>query len=114
MASDSTPTGSVLPTPEAGPLTPPSMRDHYTTTTQSTPEGTVSLATPPAGGAAEGAQPGAQRPAAGDEAPHDLGERLKPVLEAAEDVAVKALDLSARGLSKLVDVLEERRRDRDS
>ncbi|MDQ3695696.1 MAG: hypothetical protein M3464_19075, partial [Chloroflexota bacterium] len=68
-------------------------------------------ATGAAGASAAGGGPERERSA--DEIAKDLGERLKPVAAAAEEVATKALDLSAKGLSRLVDKLERRRRDRD-
>ena len=118
-----TPPGTVQPTPEAGPVTPPTMQDHFaqpTSGTQSaaasqtemTPEATVTAAS--AGTGSGNQQQGQQSGQTPDAAAQELGERLKPVLAAAEDVAVKALDLSAKGLSRLVDRLEERRRQRDS
>ena len=119
----STQHGNVYPTPEAGPITPPTMRDHddqsaagprsdVSGQAMSTPEATVTQASA-SGGAGSGNE-GATSEKKPEDAAHELGERLKPVLEAAEDVAVKALDLSAKGLSKLVDALEDRRRNRDS
>jgi hypothetical protein len=119
----STQHGNVYPTPEAGPITPPTMRDHYDQSAagprsdvsgqaMSTPEATVTQ-TNVTGGGGSGSE-GTKEERKPEEAAHELGERLKPVLEAAEDVAVKALDLSAKGLTKLVDALEDRRRHRDS
>jgi hypothetical protein len=141
----STPTGNVESTPEAGPLTPPTMRDHFATPgageqsaaaqagTSATPEAVVTAASsagateqPTATSAGSGAgagaggsnasgssaTPGGQPERDPEAIARDLGERLKPVVEAAEDVATKALDLSAKGLTKLVDMLEERRRQR--
>ena len=42
----------------------------------------------------------------------ELAEQLKPVAMAAEEVAVKAVDLSAKGLNRLSAYLEKRRRER--
>ena len=136
-----TPTGDVHSTPEAGPLTPPTMRDHFATPasgeqsaaaqagTSATPEAVVTAAssagateqpTATSAGASSSASaggssttPGGQLERDPEAIARDLGERLKPVVEAAEDVATKALDLSAKGLTKLVDILEERRRQRE-
>ncbi len=44
----------------------------------------------------------------------ELAEQLKPVAVAAEEVAVKAVDLSAKGLTRLSAYLEKRRQDRQS
>ncbi len=117
-----TPTGSVHATPEAGPLTPPTMRDHFSDPipgvhpaaaaragTSATPEAVVTGAS----ANAASKEQAAEHDRTSDEIARDVGERFKPVVEAAEDVATKALDLSAKGLSKLVDMLEERRRQRD-
>jgi hypothetical protein len=119
----STQQGNVYPTPEGGPITPPTMRDHYDPTaggaqsdvsgqTISTPEATVTQTSAIGGGGSQ--SDGAKSEKSPEEAAHELGDRLKPVFAAAEDVAIKALDLSAKGLSKLGDMLEERRRGRDS
>ena len=104
-------TGHVEPTPEARPLTPPTMQDHF-----------AGQGAPTAGGSTAGqtAQAGAAG-GAGSSAPHDkaeeigreVTERLKPVAAAAEEVAAKGNDISAKVLHKLVDMLEERRRHRE-
>lgn len=135
----SNPTGNVESTPEAGPLTPPTMRDHFADPIQgqqsaaaqagttSTPEAVVTAASSTgateqpssAAGASTGSATSSKAPADSPELDpeaiaKDVATRLKPVVEAAEDVATKALDLSAKGLSKLVDILEERRSHRES
>lgn len=142
-----TPTGNVESTPEAGPLTPPTMRDHFADPIQgqqsaaaqagttSTPEAVVTAAASTSTGATEQPTASSGHQATGgpggtsddwstkaggppreeldpEAIAKDVATRLKPVVEAAEDVATKALDLSAKGLSKLVDMLEERRRHR--
>lgn len=138
------PQGTVYPTPEAGPLTPPTMRDHFAepipgyqpavsaqAATSTTPEAEVTGASTRtesgaqqipvridvtgsgSGSAAGGAKPG-QPDIDPEEIARDVVERLKPVLDAAEDVATKALDLSAKGLTSLVEKLEERRRHREA
>lgn len=117
-----TPPGTVHPTPEAGPVTPPTMQDHFAQSTsdaqsaaasqtETTPEATVTAVSAGTGSHEQQSRQSERSP---DEVAQELGERLKPVLAAAEDVAVKALDLSAKGLSMLVNKLEERRRQRDS
>ena len=117
------PPGTVQPTPEAGPITPPTMQDHFAQSssdaqsaaasqTQMTPEATVTAAS--AGAGSRDQQQSQQSERTPEEVAQELGERLKPVLAAAEDVAVKALDLSAKGLSRLIARLEERLRQRDS
>lgn len=148
------PTGNVESTPEAGPLTPPTMRDHFNDPlavpgerpaaaaqagTSSTPEAVVTSASSASTGATEQPTASSGQPATGagsggasddrstiasggppreeldpEAIAKDVATRLKPVVEAAEDVATKALDLSAKGLSKLVDMLEERRSHRES
>lgn len=140
-----TPQGTVYSTPEGGPVTPPTMRDHFTepipgyqpaasaqAATTTTPEAEVTGAsTSPASssgsqvpiridvsGSGSSGQSGGAKPGQPDidpeEIARDVVERLKPVLDAAEDVAAKALDLSAKGLTSLVEKLEERRRHRDA
>jgi len=42
----------------------------------------------------------------------DFAEQMKPVATAAEEVTAKAIDLSARGLTKLAAFLEKRRQAR--
>ena len=59
-----------------------------------------------------GAEPAAATPPPRPPASDDLSEKLKPVVLAAEDAAAKAVDLSKKGLNKLGDLLERRRRDR--
>lgn len=44
----------------------------------------------------------------------ELAEQLKPVAVAAEEVAVKAVDLSTKGLNRLSAYLEKRRQERQS
>jgi len=51
--------------------------------------------------------------AAATSAGHGFAERLKPVADAAEDVAAKALDVSAKGLAKVAEFLRERKAGRD-
>lgn len=145
-----TPQGTVYSTPEGGPITPPTMKDHFaepilgyqpaTSAQASTPEAEVvgasaapAASTSPAASASTssqvpvrieipaadaGSKPEGARPGQPDIDPEELArdvvERLKPVLDAAEDVATKALDLSAKGLSSLVEKLEERRRLREA
>jgi hypothetical protein len=140
-----TPQGNVFSTPEGGPLTPPTMREHFAApipgyqpaasaqaATTSTPEAEVvgASASPESGssthvpiridvrGNDSGSQTGGAKPGQPDidpeEVARDVVERLKPVLDAAEDVATKALDLSAKGLTSLVEKLEERRRHREA
>jgi hypothetical protein len=94
-------TGHVEATPEARPLTPPTMRDNY-------------AGRPLAGGQPEGGATGqtTSTPVPPDEIAREVAERLKPVAAAAEEVAAKAIDLSAKGLTKLAGKLEERRRQR--
>jgi hypothetical protein len=111
--------GTVYSTPEAGPLNPPSVPDHFGRTASSGQPAAEGLSTPEATvtRASAGSGPGEEQPQderTPEEAAQELGDRLKPVLEAAEDVATKALDVTARGLGRLVDKLEERRRHRDS
>ena len=110
--------GHVESTPEAGPLTPPTMRDNYASPMPNQPGGATPEATAHAqttgqagGGTGQEASGGGER--SPEEVAKEIGERLKPVLGAAEDAAVKVLDLSAKGLTKLVDSLEERRRPKD-
>jgi hypothetical protein len=102
---DSTgPTGHVEPTPEARPLTPPTMRDNY-------------VGQPLAGNQLQGQTTAGQTTSSQvppEEVAREVAERLKPVAAAAEEVAAKALDFSARGLTKLASKLEERRRQRES
>ncbi len=138
-----TPQGNVYSTPEGGPLTPPTMREHFaepipgyqpaTSATTGTPEAEVigSSASPEAspgsqqvpirinvGGSDSSSQSGSAKSGQPEidpeEIARDVVERLKPVLDAAEDVATKALDLSARGWPWLVEPPDERRRQRES
>jgi hypothetical protein len=104
-AGSSGQTGHVEPTPEARPLTPPTMRDHYV--------GQPLAGAQPQGPAATaGHTTSSQVPP--EEIAREVAERLKPVAAAAEEVAAKALDFSAKGLTKLAGKLEERRRQRGS
>lgn len=119
-------TGHVEETPEAGPLTPPTMQDHYAGTPpagegprQAAPRAGGAFPDSPAapqerggGGAGGAGDAGRQAQDRAEEVGRELTERLKPVAAAAEDVAAKALDASAKGLGLLARKLEERRRRR--
>ena len=102
-------TGHVEPTPEARPLRPPTMQDHFAGQGAA---GTESgQGTQASSGTTAGAGSAAPQEKA-EEIGREVAERLKPVAAAAEGVVARALDLSAKGLHKLVDKLEERRRQR--
>ena len=100
------PTGHVEATPEAQPLDP--------SPAWSPGGGTGNSSGQPSGPSASGQPSGA---AAGSQAPQDRAEeigrevaqRLKPVAAVAEEVAARALDLSAKGLGRLAAKLHERR-----
>lgn len=92
--------GHVEPTPEAEPLDPAA----------STGAPPVPATTQSSGSDAQGSAPEDRVGEMG----RDLGQRLKPVAAVAEDVAAKALDLSAKGLGRLAAILQERRQRRDS
>ena len=102
-------TGHVEPTPEARPLKPPTMQDHLTGQGAAN---TQSGQGPQGGSGSVGGAGYAAPEDKVEEIGREVTERLKPVAAAAEEVAAKALDLSAKGLHKLVDKLEERRRQR--
>ncbi len=72
-----------------------------------------------AGASGRSAGAGAGQGSGGDKDPiadraRELAEQLKPVAVAAEEVAVKAVDLSAKGLTRLSAYLEKRRQERQS
>ena len=101
------PTGHVESTPEAQPLDP--------NPAQSVGGNAGQTASAPSSGPQN--QQASSQSAAGGQAPQDraeeigreVAERLKPVAAVAEEVAARALDLSAKGLSRLAAKLQERR-----
>lgn len=112
--------GHVEETPEASPLTPPTMRDNYAAPLDSPSESAAAAGSDAdassssssadswsAGAGSEGSGSTSGRAA-------DVADRLKPVVTAAEEVAAKALDASAKGLGFLARKLEERRQHRNS
>ena len=100
--------GHVEATPEAEPLDPAaaSARSSALAPADQPPSQESSSSSGPS------ATPSAPQDRVG-EIGRDLGQRLKPVAVAAEGIAAQALDLSAKGLSRLAAMLEERRRRRD-
>ena len=114
-------------TPEAQPLTPDGEATEIRSSASQGTEagaaqseagsGTRSGGAPPAAGTSTLAQTAELReiPAGGDvlgDRGRDMAERLKPVAEAAEEVAAKAIDLSVKGLNRLSAMLEKRRQER--
>jgi hypothetical protein len=97
---DNRSTGHVEPTPEAEPLDLRSADRIDGGPTES-------------GANAAEAIGGAAKDRAGSTG-RDVAERFKPVAAAAEEITVKAVDLAAKGLTRLAGVLEERRRGRGS
>jgi hypothetical protein len=98
--NDNRATGHVESTPEAEPL------DLRST-------GRVDSGPAESGAKAAEALGGAAKDRAGATG-HDVAERLKPVAAVAADMAVKGVDLAAKGLTRLSAMLEERRRARGS
>ena len=99
--------GHVESTPEAQPLDPTG------TAEPSSSRSGGGATAGPSGGASAGPSASAPEDRA-EEMARDVAQRLKPVAVAAEDVAAKAVNLSAKGLSRLARILEERRRQRGS
>jgi hypothetical protein len=94
------PGGTFEPTPEATPIAD---------------QAPVPVASAGPGGAGATADASATDQSAGGQGgdfAHDLAERLKPVATAAEEIAARAVDLSSKGLEKVAEFLEERRRQR--
>jgi hypothetical protein len=130
--------GQVQVTPEAGPLTPPTMRDHMQGPIlglDDTPAATAPAAAPAAareempsaGSEAEGVTPTRTRqddaelrkwpPYSGkpvSEVHWDALRYAAPVVSQAEKLAIRAIDVSGRGLSRLARYLETRRAERDA
>ena len=87
------------PTPEATMTDDASSRSSGSTAeSQSDAGNTRSQQTPPKDAVADAA--------------HDIAERLKPVAAMAETVAVKAIELSSKGLDRLAGYLKERQQTR--
>ena len=106
--------GHIDPTPEARPLSPAGP-------TPAPGTGTGGAQSSSGATDGQGGGPGAaqDRPPLvpedrTDDIGRDVAERLKPVAEAAEGIAAKAVDLSAKGLTRLSAILEQRRRQRES
>ena len=114
------PTGIIEPTPEARPLTPPTMQQHFADPIQF-PGSAGQAASKPTGQQTEQTvgQAGSQgaggrlghKPSA-EEVGREVADKLKPVAVAAEEVTARVLDLTAKGLTKLAGMLEERRHQR--
>ncbi len=135
--------GQVQVTPEAGPLTPPTMRDHMQGPIlglDDTPAANAPPAAPAAGreeapfGASEDAAretesftptrtrqdddelrkwpPYSGKPVS--EVHWDALRYTAPVVSQAEKLAIRAIDISGRGLSRLARYLETRRAERDA
>ncbi len=103
------PTGHVEATPEAQPLDPASASSAggtgQATGSSSDQAGSQSASQPSGGGQAAGQAPQDRA----EEIGREVAERLKPVAAVAEEVAARALDLSAKGLGRLSAKLHERR-----
>jgi hypothetical protein len=106
---DTSKPGQVEPTPEAQPLTPPTMQEHFTGDVTS--PASASSGQGQEEGQGNGASPGGKsgNQARAEEIGREMIERLKPVLVIAGDLAVKALNLTAKGVSKAASKLQERR-----
>ncbi len=98
--SDQRPTGHVEPSPEAESL------DSTSGTVEPVANTGSASSAPQTWG-----QSATSEPAAAGRS-DDLMQRLKPIAEAAENIAGTAATLSARGLTKLADILKERRQRR--
>lgn len=99
--SDQRPTGHVEPSPEAESL------DSTSGTVEPVANTGSASSAPQTWGQSATSEPAAAAGRSGD-----LMQRLKPVAEAAENIAGTAATLSARGLTKLADILKERRQRR--
>lgn len=111
--------GHVEETPEARPLTPPTMQENY-----AGPIGGAEPAPPSApppspsrdwesgSGFGSGSGSGSGASDGDGKGAEEIAERLKPVVAAAEGIAAKALEASTKGLGILARKLEERRRQR--
>ncbi|MDQ3467617.1 MAG: hypothetical protein M3411_05185 [Chloroflexota bacterium] len=100
--SEQRPTGHVEPSPEAEPLEPSGTASASAANAESAPPDISTWKQAEAGSPADRSDKG-----------DDLAQRLKPAIAVAEKIAGTAVDLSAKGLTKLANILKERRQRRD-
>ena len=100
------PTGRVESRLEARPLDPSSASPPSSSTGQSSGQPSGLSASQQSGAGSAGGQAPQDR---AEEIGREVAERLKPVAAVAEEVAARALDLSAKGLGRLAAKLHERR-----
>ena len=111
--------GHVDPTPEARPLSSTGPTQRPEADAQATGPGGSQPSSGTTDGQGSGPRSAQDRPPLipedrTDDIGRDVAERLKPVAEVAEGIAAKAVDLSAKGLTRLSAILEQRRRQRES